>query len=47
MGVYTRAVSGQWLRKHLPVRQQMLNNVIVRLQQWKICVSYVVRAEIL
>jgi hypothetical protein len=48
MGVYTRAVSGQRLGKHVPVaRQQTLNNATVGLQHWKICVLYVVRAQIL
>jgi hypothetical protein len=46
MGGYTKAVSGQWLSKHVPVaRQQILNNAVVELQQWKSRVFYVVRAE--
>jgi hypothetical protein len=41
-------VSGQRLGKHVPVtRRQILNNATVRLQQWKSCVFYVVRAEML
>jgi hypothetical protein len=48
MGVYTRAVSGQRLDKHVPVaRQQILNKATVGLQEWKSCVFYVVRAEML
>jgi hypothetical protein len=48
MGGFTRAVSGQRLNKHVPVAmQQILNNAIVGLQQWKICVFYVVIAEML
>jgi hypothetical protein len=48
MGGYTRAVYGQRLRKHVLVaRQQMLNNETDGLQQWKGCVFYVVRAEML
>jgi hypothetical protein len=46
MGGYTRVVSGQRLGKHVPVaRQQILNNATVTLQQWKMCVFCVVRAE--
>jgi hypothetical protein len=48
MGGYKRAVSGQRLGKHVPTaRQQILNNATVVLQKWKICVFYVVRAEML
>jgi hypothetical protein len=48
MSGYTRAVSRQRLGKHIPVvRQQILNNATVGLQQWKSCDFYVVRAEIL
>jgi hypothetical protein len=40
MGGYTRANSGQRLSKHVPiVRQQILNNATVGLQQWKRGVS--------
>jgi hypothetical protein len=40
MVVYTRAVSGQRLGKHIPIaRQQILNNTTVGLQQWKCGVS--------
>jgi hypothetical protein len=36
----------QRLGKHIPVaKQQILNNAVVGLQQWKSCVFYVVRAE--
>jgi hypothetical protein len=43
MGGYTRAVSRQWLRKHISVtKQQILNNATVGLQQCKSCVFYVV-----
>jgi hypothetical protein len=36
----------QQLGKHVPVvRQQILNNAVDGLQQWKSCVFYVVRAE--
>jgi hypothetical protein len=46
MGECTRAISGQLLSKHVLVaRQQILNNAIVGLQQWKSSVFYVVRAE--
>jgi hypothetical protein len=45
-GGYIRPVSGQRLGKHIPVaRQQSINNATVGLQQWKSCVSYIVRAE--
>jgi hypothetical protein len=38
----------QRLVKHVPVaRQQIINNATVELQQWKSCVFYVVRAEML
>jgi hypothetical protein len=38
MGGYTRDVCRQRLGKHVPVaRQQILNNAVVGLQQWKIC----------
>jgi hypothetical protein len=48
MGGYTRAISGQRFGKHVPVAsKQIRNNATVGLQQWKSCVSYVVRAEIL
>jgi hypothetical protein len=48
MGGYTRAVSGQRLGEHVPAaRQKILNNATVELKQWKNCVFYVVRAEIL
>jgi hypothetical protein len=48
MGGFTRAVSGQRLGKHVPVvMQQIINNATVGLQQWKSCVFYVVRAEML
>jgi hypothetical protein len=47
MGGYTSAVSGQRLGKHVAVAtQQILNNATVGLQQWKICVFYVVRARV-
>jgi hypothetical protein len=40
MGGYARAVSEQRLGKHVPVaRQQILNNAVVGLQQWKSCIS--------
>jgi hypothetical protein len=46
MDGYTRAVSGQWLSKHVPVvRQQILNNATVGLQQWKSRVFCVVCAK--
>jgi hypothetical protein len=36
------------LGKHVPVgKQQNLNNATARLQQWKTCAFYVVRAEML
>jgi hypothetical protein len=42
------SASGQRFYEHVPVvRQQILNNATVGLQQWKICVFYVVRAEML
>jgi hypothetical protein len=45
---YTRAILGNGFGKHIPVaRQQILNNVIVGLQQWKIFVFYVVHAEVI
>jgi hypothetical protein len=48
MGGYTRAVSGQQLGKHIPIaRQQILNNATVGPQQWRNCVFYVVRVEML
>jgi hypothetical protein len=48
MSGYNRDVSGQRLGKHIPVaRQQILNNITIVLQQWKGCVFYVVRAEML
>jgi hypothetical protein len=48
MGGYTRAFFGQRLGKQIPVaRQQILNNATVGLQQWKSCVFYVIRAEML
>jgi hypothetical protein len=50
------AFSGQRLSKHVPVKQikgttphvkqQILNNATVELQQWKSYVFWVVRAEI-
>jgi hypothetical protein len=46
MDRYTRAISGQRLRKHIPVaRQQIINNARVGLQQS--CLFYVVRTEML
>lgn len=43
---YTRPVSEQRLNKHIPItRQQNLNNTTVEFQQWKSCVSYVVRVQ--
>jgi hypothetical protein len=48
MGGYTRAVSEHRLCKHITVaRQQIFNNATVRLQKWKSCIFYVVRAEML
>jgi hypothetical protein len=48
LGEHTRPVSRQRLGKHVAVaRQQILNNATVGLQQWKSCVFYVVRAEML
>jgi hypothetical protein len=47
-GSNTSAVSGQRLRKHVPVaRQQILNNATVGLQRYMSCVFYVVCAEML
>jgi hypothetical protein len=47
MGGYTRAVCGQRFGKHVPVaRQQILNNATDG-QQWKSCIFYVVRAEMI
>jgi hypothetical protein len=44
----TATIYGQRLRKHVPVaRQQFFNNTTVGLQEWKSCVFYVVRAEML
>jgi hypothetical protein len=49
--VSCRAVSRQQprnkQRKTPVVRQQIFNNATVGLQQWKICVFYVVRAKML
>jgi hypothetical protein len=46
--IITRAVSGQWLGKQVPVaRQQILNKATIGLQRWKSCVSYVVHAKML
>jgi hypothetical protein len=40
--------SGQRLGKHVPVaRQQIPSNATVGLQEWKICIFYVVRAEMI
>jgi hypothetical protein len=48
MGGYTGPVSEQLLGKHIIVaRQHILNNATDGLQEWKSCVFYVVRAEIL
>jgi hypothetical protein len=48
MAGYTRAISGQRLRKHLSVaKQHIFNNATVGLQQWKSSIFYVIRAEIL
>jgi hypothetical protein len=48
MGGYTSAVSGQRLRKHVPIaKKQILNNATVGVQQGKSCVFYVVGAEML
>jgi hypothetical protein len=41
------AVSGKRLGKHVPVPRQHILNATVELQQWKNCVFYVVRTEML
>jgi hypothetical protein len=46
MGEHTRALSGQWLSKHVPIaRQQILNNATVGLQQWRSSVFCMVHVE--
>jgi hypothetical protein len=48
MDGYTRTVSEQRLSKHVAVvRQQILDNTIVGLHEWKSYVFYVVLAEML
>jgi hypothetical protein len=44
---YTSAISGNGSANIPAARQQILNNAVVGLQQWKSRVSYVVRVETL